>query len=164
MPLDLYQINLRAFGGEQLSREELAFAVDLVSSTETDKAITAFGILFMAGDSEQRSSALDRLREICRAGKQHESKTAQAALVAILEFLPKEELHSNPSYREFAYRMAKSPFLPTRINVMRVLRQFGRMGDRRAIALLNEATTDSDPFVKQGAETALRLVGEADKK
>jgi hypothetical protein len=68
-----------------------------------------------------------------------------------------EELKENSSYKEFAYRMAKSPFLPSRVNAMRALRQLGGMGDGRAVVLLKEATKDVDPLVRKGAEAALRL-------
>jgi hypothetical protein len=158
---DLHAINIKAHGDERLTNAELDYVVSLVSSSETAKAITANGVLLLAGNAAHRRGSLDRLRIICREGRQHENLKTEAALAAILEFLPAEELNGNPDYKEFAYRMAKSSFVPCRVSAMRALRQFGRMGDRQALALLEQAVTDSDQFVKKGAETALKLIRES---
>jgi hypothetical protein len=85
--LDLNAINLKAYGVEPLTRDELNFAASLTSSPEARKAITANGILLLAGDALQQRAALGRLRAICQEGRQHGCAEGEAALVAILEFL-----------------------------------------------------------------------------
>lgn len=155
---DIYAMNMKAYGGQRLTKAELGYAASLASSSEGETAVTANGILLLAGDATQRRGALDRLRTICEKGRQLENARVETALATILEFLPAEELSGNPNYKKFAYRIAKSSFVPCRVSAMRALRQFGTMGDRQAVALLKEAVTDPNPFVKKGAETALKLI------
>ncbi len=136
--LDIYTINMKAFGVEPLTDGELQFAMGLVSSDETKIAIIANGILFLAGNETQRRNALNRIRIILQEGSQHQNPKSETALLGILEYFPSEELNDNPIYKDFVYRMAKSSFVPCRVNAMRVLRQFGKMGDHQAIVLLKE--------------------------
>lgn len=151
---DLHAINLKAHGAKQVTQAELDFAESLVFCSESEKAILANGILLLVGTEPQRRDSLNRIRVICQEGKQHQNQRGEIALLGIVEYFPAQELN-NPIYKDFVYRMAKSPFVPCRINAMRVLRQFGRIGDRQAIVLLKEGTADSDKFVREGAERAL---------
>jgi hypothetical protein len=160
---DIFAVSLKAYGHERLTAAELDFASALALSSDREAAITGNAILLLAGTPTQQQAALAHLRLVSRDAKLHENPRAEAALVTILEFFPEQELCGTVSCAEFVYRVAKSPFLPSRVNAMRVLRQMATAGDQQAVALLREATKDRNPFVKRGAEDALRLVGDANR-
>lgn len=158
---DLYEINMKALGGNKLTKAELNFVCGLTQCPEIEKAITANTILFLAGNSLQNQVALGRLKAIGERGEQNHNEKAEVAMLSALEMIPIEELLAIQSLKNFAHRMAKSKSLFCRINAMRVLRRLGQRGDRLAISALRESVADSDGYVKEGAQTALRLLRES---
>jgi hypothetical protein len=158
MSPELIKLSHKAYAGEPISQAEIEWVGPLLSSSDLEEVATGSGILFLSGDQAEQKRALEALKQVCARLSSQSERNADTALISIIEYVPQRELDAFPRFKEFAYIAARRPFRPTRGSAMRVLRRLAKMGDTRALAILQDAAAnDADQTIRSAATTALRL-------
>jgi hypothetical protein len=154
--LDLVDLWYDVIAGKSLSKEAVTFAKQHTRSNDLQQIVISEAILFIA-KIENGKEPSQRLLEICLMPEIYNNPQAAAILLSALEHFPVSKLRGKEAVRNFIYLSAQNPFLPPRLNAMRVLSRLAKMGDQKAFQLLRKSKRDSHMYVREAARTGLKL-------
>jgi HEAT repeat protein len=142
-----------------LSDEDIAFAKSKEESLDSVEAILSHQVTLYVGNREDRRTARRKLIAICEEGSFYSRpEAAWMLLLAFAQFFSTALLQTTKCIPEFAYCAAKSPSLAVRVNATQILNRLAKAGDSKAIEILKECRTDSDPYVRRNAEIGLKSI------